>query len=128
MAGKFIDHVDMRVQDFRISLPLYDTFLGALGLRRVWENERWAGYGYAPMETPFFALTQEPSHRGTAARIAFAADTKAEVDAVGAAIRDTGARSIEGPAFCPEYHPGYYAVFFVDPDGNRFEVCCHDAE
>jgi len=31
-----------------------------------------------------------------------------------------GARKIEGPM---DYDPGYYALFFEDPGGNRFEIC-----
>lgn len=127
MPGRFIDHVDLRVRSFTASGPLYDAFLGALGMHRVAESSRWIEYGYQPMAAPYFALTEEPGHQGSASRIAFAADSRGEVDRVGAAIRDGGWRQIEGPDFCPEYHPGYYAVFFEDPDGNRFEVCCHTA-
>ena len=33
-----------------------------------------------------------------------------------------GARNVEGPAYEDE-DALYYAVFFEDPCGNRFEVC-----
>lgn len=128
LVGKFFDHVDLRVTDLARSLPLYDALFTALGMRRIWQNEHWTGYGYGPMEIPFFGVTQAADQRGSLTRIAFAADTREEVDRAGAAIRAAGALAIEGPEFCPEYHPGYYAVFFEDQDGNRFEVCCHTAE
>jgi len=35
---------------------------------------------------------------------------------------------VEGPMFNPEYEPGYYAIFFEDPCGNRLEVCCRVAK
>jgi hypothetical protein len=28
----------------------------------------------------------------------------------------------------PEYHPGYYAAFARDPDGNNVEAVCHIPE
>ena len=31
--------------------------------------------------------------------------------------------AIEGPGIHPEYGDDYYAVFFEDPDGNRYEIC-----
>ena len=41
--------------------------------------------------------------------------------AVGAGYRDNGA-----PGERPEYHPGYYGAFVLDPDGNNVEVVYHD--
>lgn len=127
MAGKFIDHIDLRVAAFAVAVPFYDALMAALGMQRVAASERWVEYGYGQMTTPYFALTEDTDHRADATRIAFAAESKDEVDRVGAAVRASGAVAVEGPEFCPEYHPGYYAVFFEDPDGNRFEVCCHTA-
>jgi catechol 2,3-dioxygenase-like lactoylglutathione lyase family enzyme len=128
MGRTFLDHVDLRVESFERSLPLYDALFLALGMGRIWRSERWVGYGYAEVEVPFFAITEEAGHRGNHNRIAFAAETKETVDLVGQAIRAAGGQGIEGPEFCPEYHAGYYAVFFEDGDGNRFEVCCHSAQ
>ena len=36
-------------------------------------------------------------------------------------VRKAGAVDVSGPMEMP-YGPGYYAVFFDDPSGNRFEV------
>ena len=38
-----------------------------------------------------------------------------------AIARDAGARELSGPKEMP-YGPGYYAIFFADPSGNRLEV------
>jgi len=49
------------------------------------------------------------------------APTLSEVARLAEIIVRAGARNVEGPG----YHegPGYYAVFFEDPSGNRLEIC-----
>ena len=54
-------------------------------------------------------------------RIAFWAESREEVDRIAEIARAAGAKNIEGPELYEE--PGYYAVFFEDPDGNKLEVC-----
>ena len=54
-------------------------------------------------------------------RIAFWASDRAEVDRVTAAVAAAGAKDLSGPKEMP-YGPGYYAAYFTDPAGNRFEV------
>ena len=43
-----------------------------------------------------------------------------EVKRLAEIAKREGARNIEGPM---DYEPGYFAVFFEDPCGNRFEIC-----
>ena len=57
----------------------------------------------------------------------FWCDTREEVDQVAAALPRATASNVEGPMFNPEYEPGYYAIFFEDPCGNRLEVYCRVA-
>ena len=42
-----------------------------------------------------------------------------------AAARAAGAEILHAPGQHPEYHPGYYGVFFRDPDGNNVEAVFH---
>jgi hypothetical protein len=37
-----------------------------------------------------------------------------------------GYASNGGPGERPEYHPGYYGAFLLDPDGNNIEAVFHD--
>ena len=53
--------------------------------------------------------------------------TIADVDRVTAAAVAAGARNVEGPEPYDEDSPEYYASFFEDADGNRWEVCCRHA-
>jgi catechol 2,3-dioxygenase-like lactoylglutathione lyase family enzyme len=72
------------------------------------------------MATEFFGITESASHVPNGNRIAFWAKSPADVDRIAAIASGVGARNIEGPM---DYAPGYYAVFFEDPAGNRLELC-----
>lgn len=114
-VGRLIDHLDIRVSDPAASLPFYRAILTALGL---------------PVETLDDAINCEelyitasgPTGRVTRdLHLCFQARDRAMVDAFHAAGlaahgRDNGA---PGPR---DYHPGYYAAFLIDPDGNNIEA------
>ncbi|MEW6305553.1 MAG: VOC family protein, partial [Verrucomicrobiota bacterium] len=68
----------------------------------------------------FFGVTESPNHVPNECRIAFRASSIAEVDRLAQVVTRAGARHIEGPA---REAPGYYAIFFEDPSGNRLEIC-----
>ena len=65
---------------------------------------------------PFIESTHVPNEN----RIAFWLESHAAVDAFLPLLQQLGAKNIEGPEF---EDPGYYAIFFEDPFGNRLEVC-----
>jgi predicted lactoylglutathione lyase len=71
----------------------------------------------------FFGVTESAHFIPNENRIAFRAESDAEVDRMARIAADAGARHIEGPMV---YEAGYYAVFFEDPFGNRFEICHRD--
>jgi len=123
------DHVDLRVSSFAEARKFYDVFLPALGFPGIRAMEIEVCY-YAEGDrkmVPFVALNEEPGHRGNANRFAFWADSEEEVNRLGAIIRQAGAHNVEGPEYCHDYTPGYYAVFFEDGDGNKWEICCRHA-
>ena len=70
---------------------------------------------------------KKPIISRTRNRIAFWAESRAAVDKVAEVVRKAGGKNMEGPELCVEYSPGYYAVFFEDPDGNKLEVCCRES-
>lgn len=117
------DHIDLRVRSMAEARPFYQALLPALGFTRQAEIENWLqfeaeGTGGA---TDFFGVTESSHHVPNESRIAFWADSTADVDRLAQLIVRAGARNVEGPG----YHegPGYYAVFFEDPCGNRLEIC-----
>ena len=131
MASRLFDHIDLRVRDLAEARPFYDAFLPAVGLGKIRAGDDWAGYSATGVEdhrhAPFVWLNVEPNHRGGANRIAFWADGEEEVNRIAGIVRAAGACAVEGPEYCHDYTPGYYAVFFEDVCGNKWEVCFRDA-
>ena len=117
------DHIDLRVRSLAEVRAFYETLLPALGFTRDVRIEGWLQFEAAGADgaTEFFGVTESAGHTANECRIAFWADSPSEVDRLAEIIVRAGARNVEGPG----YHegPGYYAVFFEDPSGNRLEIC-----
>ena len=118
-----VDHVDLRVTSLAAARPFYAVLLPALGFTKDVSVDAWFTF---EAEVPtgvaeFFGMTESPRHVPNETRIAFWAESPHEVDRLAEVVRQAGGRNIEGPG----YHegPGYYAVFFEDPCGNRLEIC-----
>jgi glyoxylase I family protein len=54
--------------------------------------------------------------------IAFRAESRDHVDALARDLASRGATVLDPPREYPDYVPGYYAVFFTDPDGIKLEL------
>ncbi|HET7813856.1 MAG TPA: VOC family protein [Candidatus Baltobacteraceae bacterium] len=120
------DHIDLRVRNLAAARPFFDALLPAMGLSHINADSESAGY-HAPGETgaePFLWVVEDPQHRPGESRIAFAAPTRDEVDRLSEIARKANAGAFEAPALIEEYGPKYYASFFEDADGNKFEICC----
>ena len=124
-----LDHVDWRVRDFARCRPLYDALLPALGFTKVNADEKSAGYHPADEDPgqPFVWLVQDRTHVPGLARVAFAGETRDDVDRLSAIARANGATAFEAPAHIAEYGDNYYASFFEDAEGNKLEICCRRA-
>jgi catechol 2,3-dioxygenase-like lactoylglutathione lyase family enzyme len=53
---------------------------------------------------------------------AFAVDSREEVEQLHALLAERSIRVLDAPAEYPQYAPGYYAVYFEDEDGLKFEA------
>lgn len=121
-----IDHTGIGVADVRRSATFYDAALGALGMRRVMqlpENDGADGVGYG-VDYPVFWIDRFHPH-GVRQHTAFAAKSRAEVDAFHAAAVAAGGKD-NGPPGLRDTNTGYparyYAAFVIDPDGNNMEA------
>jgi predicted enzyme related to lactoylglutathione lyase len=102
--------------------PFYTQLLPALGFTQDASIESWVSYEVAGTTgmPEFFGLTESPRHVANECRIAFWTGSHAEVERLAAIAVKAGAKNVEGPLY---EQPGYYAVFFEDPSGNRLEIC-----
>jgi catechol 2,3-dioxygenase-like lactoylglutathione lyase family enzyme len=128
MKTRYLDHIDLRVRDFGRAKEFYSKLLPALGFTRERSDAEWGTFYTVGGDQPpvFFGFTEDPQHQPNGTRIAFWADTRVEVDKIGELVRQIGGKNLEGPELAVEYSPGYYALFFEDPDGNKLEVCCRE--
>ncbi|HSV03680.1 MAG TPA: VOC family protein [Phenylobacterium sp.] len=117
-----LDHVSLKVADYARAQAFYDAALRPLGFsRQMGDGAHFAGYGVPGR--PFFWIGQGD---GGPAHVAFAAPDRQAVKAFHAAALAAGAGDNGAPGLRPQYHPGYYAAFVIDPDGNNIEAVCHE--
>src|SRR5690242_12966374 len=119
-----LDHLSIQCADVAASAAFYDAVLAPLGGVRVMDFGDVVGYGVPPK--PDFWIGGRHTGEGfRESHIAFAAETRAVVDAFVAAAVAAGAAVLHEPRLWPEYHPSYYGGFVRDPDGNNVEAVCH---
>ena len=123
-----IDHLAIRVSDLARSKRFYDRLLGFMGFEREWEFGEVVGWNN--WETMFW-ITQADSvglrhpHRTGGIgyhHYAFEVENAAQVDDLYAFLLEEGVEIVDPPAAYPGYGEGYYAVFFLDPDGLKLEA------
>lgn len=115
-----IDHTGIGVADVGRSAAFYDAALGALGMHRVTQMPDGLGtdgVGYG-VDYPVFWIDRYHAH-SVRNHTAFAAKTRAEVDAFHAAAIKAGGTENGAPGLRT---PSYYAAFVLDPDGNNIEA------
>jgi len=126
-----VHHVDLVVASIERSLPFYRDLLGPLGWHGLSEVEGERGETIFYLTGPGTAVglreaTQrsfEPVDRYRVGlhHLCFEAYSRAVVDERAEWLRSVGAELESGPEEYG-YSPGYYAVFFYDPDGLKLEI------
>lgn len=117
-----LHHVDVHVRDLAAAKQLFDAIAPHVGYRSLPDDEAdFAGYETADGGRPRIGLMLDREEAGGSMRLAFSIGSRASVDAAAGAARDAGAQRIEGPCVHEEYGD-YYAVFFEDREGNKFEI------
>ena len=125
-----LHHLSFAVTDIARSGAFYDAVLAPLGYGRVWEDSTFVGYGTHPGQD-VFALKLRPENAsvpGDGFHVAFAAPSQEAVGAFYEAALAHGGTDNGGSGLHPEYGPGYFAAFVIDPDGYRIEaVICGES-
>lgn len=113
--GRTIDHLHLVVADLDTSRRFYEAVLGALG-----RSLSGAGDGFFWADELFVSTGERISR----VHFAFQADDEQAVHRFYAAGLAAGGTD-NGPPGERHYHPGYYAAFVLDPDGNNVEAVFH---
>lgn len=112
--GRLIDHVHLRAGDLDASRRFYTAVLGVFGIPvtsgegHFYADELWVDRGESPSRV----------------HLAFQAADRSAVEDFYRAGLAAGGRDNGGPGE-RRYHPGYYAAFLLDPDGNNIEAVHH---
>jgi catechol 2,3-dioxygenase-like lactoylglutathione lyase family enzyme len=137
-----IDHIEITVGDMATAVPFYDRFLPLLGFDLARRSEaviaahekHVVSYEHPRMSfaitSPLRAFAGEAINRrkpGALHHLAFRAASRAEVDRLHLELKAIGATIVSPPREYPEYTPaGYYALYFKDPEGIKYEIVCTD--
>ena len=115
--GRLIDHVHLRVSDLEASKDFYRAVMASLGRA----SSLIEGSGNFHVDELFVDKADGPVSR---VHLAFQAPDRQTVAAFHRAALGAGGRD-NGPPGERSYHPGYYAAFVLDPDGNNIEAVFH---
>jgi catechol 2,3-dioxygenase-like lactoylglutathione lyase family enzyme len=132
VSKRAVDHFDLVVSDFERSEAFYLGLLEPLGWRKTGKiaGERGEPVQYFNRGETAFSLRQAQSDAHPTPfdryavglhHVAFGAPSREAVDERAEWLRAQGAEIESGPKEY-DYRPGYYAVFFYDPDGIKLEL------
>ena len=120
--GRLIDHLQLVVTDLARSKRFYTAVFGALGVPMGGE-----GPGFFWADELFVSDLTSPASAGAATgrvHLALQATDREAVERFYRAGLEAGGADNGAPGERP-YHPGYYAAFLLDPDGNNIEAVFH---
>jgi catechol 2,3-dioxygenase-like lactoylglutathione lyase family enzyme len=138
-----LHHQIIVVSDLTRSAPFYEALFRYLGYERGDRSDRFEDWKRWDLGTPHEITIAQAAgdlrrvrHRRGAVghhhHLAFCAADRADVDRCYAEVLVPAERRgwcvvDDPPGECPEYDDGYYATFFRDPDGLRFEFVVNEA-
>lgn len=120
--GRLIDHVQLVVRDLAASRRFYAAAFDALGIPIGGEGD-----DYFWADELFVSGSDSAAAQGELTgrmHLAFQAGSRETVERFHRAALAAGGRDNGAPGIRP-YHPGYYAAFVLDPDGNNVEALHH---
>jgi catechol 2,3-dioxygenase-like lactoylglutathione lyase family enzyme len=115
-----IDHLWIRVADLAAARRFYDVIAPSAGLRLA--EDTGDRVRFAGRDGSFSLVPGEPTEH---LHMAFATDDDGDVRSFHRAATEAGYRDHGRPGERRRYHPGYYAAYVLDPDGNNIEVVNH---
>lgn len=127
-----LGHLGVNVSDLARAKAYYDQLMPLLGFESYLSAADQFAYRRIeakPGTYLFFYPAREESeysrHRSGLQHLAFIVPSRAVVHEVHAKVQELGSEVIHLPQEFPQYHAGYYAVFWQEPDGFMLEAVCH---
>jgi len=132
-----IDHIQITVQSLDNVESFYDMLMPLLGFDiekkskgTVSEHEFDVIEYSHPLlifaiNSPRSKFKNENVHRrkpGSLHHLAFKANSKEEIDELYPLVKEAGAEIVSPPKYYPQHGENYYALFFKDPDGIKYEL------
>lgn len=122
-------HITIGSDDLQRAAAFYDAVLATLGIeRRMTRDGALLGYQGDRRRDWFFVLKPfdgNPAAAGNGVHVAFAAPSRAAVDAFHAAALAHGGTDEGPPGLRPHYHEHYYGAYVRDPEGNKLQAVRH---
>ena len=132
-----IDHIQITVKNIETAEPFYDKLMPILGFDLKNKSKgRVEKHDFNVIEythpilifainSPREVFKDDEIHRrkpGSLHHIAFQASSQEEVDSLYPQIRDIGAQIVTPPKYYPQHGENYYALFFKDLEGIKYEI------
>jgi catechol 2,3-dioxygenase-like lactoylglutathione lyase family enzyme len=120
--GRLIDHIQLVVRDLSAARTFYAAIFDVLKIPMG-----GTGDGFFWADELFVSTPDSKAAQGVLTgrhHLAFQAQNRVLVDAFYRAALANGGRGNGVPGE-RAYHPGYYAAFVLDPDGNNIEAVYH---
>jgi catechol 2,3-dioxygenase-like lactoylglutathione lyase family enzyme len=132
-----IDHIQITVKNLSKAEAFYDRLMPILGFDLAFKSKgAVTAHEFEVIEyshplltfginSPRTAFKNDTVHRrkpGALHHLAFRATSCAEVDELYIKIKETGAHIVNTPRFYPQHGAHYYALFFKDSDGIKYEI------
>lgn len=118
------DHVVFSVTDYEASKAFFLKALEPLGVTVA--NEGPLGLEISQPNGKASLCLRRAEEKPSHLHLAFAADTRQQVDAFYRAALEAGGKDNGAPGLRPKYHANYYAAFVIGPDGHNVEAVCHE--
>jgi catechol 2,3-dioxygenase-like lactoylglutathione lyase family enzyme len=116
------DHIGFGVTNLAESKAFFLKALKPIDVAVAMEGPYGVGMGKGNKPALWlYETSATPAHL----HIAFAAGSRAAVDAFHAAALAAGGKDNGAPGLRPHYHANYYGAFVIGPDGHNIEVVCH---
>jgi len=118
-------HLIIAVSNGRNSKTFYDNLFKRLKWKTIFEDKESAGYSDGSFSLWIVPANKQGKHTFHAPgfhHFSFQVDRKIDVDKFYTWCKENEIEVVDPPREYPEYSPGYYALFFLDPDGMKLEI------